>query len=86
MESSCLLPVDIFTTRFLTWPSSIAVINPEVDGYTMNSSQSASVVQRFCFRIFISEAEEQEEKVAYLALLDGFLDLFNLHFTETFDL
>ena len=33
IKSNCLLPVEILTTRFLTCPSSTAVMKPELVGY-----------------------------------------------------
>lgn len=83
MESNCLLPVDIFTTRFLWWPSSTAVMNPDVEGCATSTCQLS---RRDLLSGWRAHPSSRFVENAHLALLNCFFDLLNLHLTEAFDL
>ena len=78
IESSCLLPVEILTTRFLRCPSSIAVMKPVVVGC------HGSALAYACDKCGVNSGIRTGRK-AYLAFSNRLLDLLYFHLAEPLD-
>jgi hypothetical protein len=57
MESNCLLPVEMRTTFLRWWKSSMAVMNPDVDGWV------GSMLEGCCFSFSLNLEEREDPDV-----------------------